>query len=100
MLLRAIPEKEGGGGNAAGNVFSYGWLVRGNFSNYMGRWYLTKSNYMGGWSGSISNSVGIAFAAWKGKKEYYLPKKREVFLKLAKRMHIDPTISRLVMSSD
>ena len=45
-----------------------GWC--GKFSNYMGHWYSTKSNYMGGW----------CFAAWKGKKEYYLPKKREKFL--------------------
>ena len=29
---------------------------------------------MGGW----------CFAAWKGKKEYYLPKKREVLSNLAK----------------
>ena len=39
-------------------------------SNYLGHWCSTKSNYMGGW----------CFAAWKGKKEYYLPKKREVFI--------------------
>ena len=39
-----------------------GWCEK--FSNYM-----TESNYMGGWY----------FDAWKGKKEYYLPKKREVF---------------------
>ena len=45
-----------------------GWY--GKFSNYMGHWCLTKSNYMGGW----------CFAAWKGKKGYYLPKKREKFL--------------------
>ena len=32
----------------------------------MGHWCPTKSNYMGGWY----------FAAWKGKKEHYLPKKR------------------------
>ena len=45
-----------------------GWC--GKFSNYMGHWCLTTSNYMAGW----------CFAAWKGKKEYYLPKKREMYL--------------------
>ena len=50
-----------------------GWC--GKISNYMGHWCPTKSNYMGGWY----------FAAWKGKKEYYLPKKREVLSNLAKR---------------
>ena len=44
-----------------------GWC--GKFSNYMGHWRSTKSNYMGGW----------CFAAWKGKKEYYLPKKERSF---------------------
>ena len=46
-----------------------GWC--GKFSNYMGHWCPTKSNYMGGWY----------FAAWKGKKEYYLPKKERSFIK-------------------
>ena len=41
-----------------------GWC--GKISNYMGHWCPSKSNYMGGWY----------FAAWEGKKEYYLPKKR------------------------
>ena len=51
-----------------------GWC--GKFSNYMGHWCSTKSNYMGGW----------CFAAWKGKKEYYLPnKKRKVLSNLAKK---------------
>ena len=51
-----------------------GWCLK--FSNYMGHCCPTKSNYMGGWY----------FAAWKGKKEYYLPKKkREVLSNLAKR---------------
>ena len=54
----------------------YGWLVR-KFSNYMGNWCPIKSNYMGGWY----------FAAWKGEKEYYLPKKGEVLSNLAKRKH-------------
>ena len=44
-----------------------GWC--GKFSNYMGHWCSTKSNFMGGW----------CFAAWKGKKEYYLPKKERTF---------------------
>ena len=46
-----------------------GWC--GNFLNYMGPWCPAKSNYMGGWY----------FAAWKGKKEYYLPKKERSFIK-------------------
>ena len=46
-----------------------GWC--GKFSNYMGHWCPTKSNYMGGWY----------FAAWKGKNEYYLPKKERSFIK-------------------
>ena len=46
-----------------------GWC--GKISNYMGHWCPTKSNYMGGWY----------FAAWKGKKEYYLPKKERSFIK-------------------
>ena len=51
-----------------------GWC--GKFSNYMGHWCSTKSNYMSGW----------CFAAWKGKKEYYLPKKkREVLSNLARK---------------
>ena len=44
----------------------------------MGRWCLTESYYMVGCSGSNSNSVGIAFAEWKGKKVYYLPKTRDL----------------------
>ena len=55
----------------AGDIFFYGWLVR-KVSNYMGLWCSTKSNYMGGWY----------FAAWKGKKEYYLPKKMEKFYQI------------------
>ena len=43
----------------------------GKISNYMGHWCPTKSNYMGGWY----------FAAWKGKKEYYLPKQERSFIK-------------------
>ena len=50
-----------------------GWC--GKFSNYMGHWCSTKSNYMGGW----------CFAVWKERKEYYLPKKREVLSNLAKK---------------
>ena len=46
-----------------------GWCRK--FSNYMGHWCPTKSNYMGGWY----------FAAWKGKREYYLPKKERSFIK-------------------
>ena len=46
-----------------------GWC--GKIANYMGHWCQTKSNYMGGWY----------FAAWKGKKEYYLPKKERNFIK-------------------
>ena len=80
-MLRAIPEKNtcggGGGGGGGGRqqaiYFSMGgWC--GKFSNYMGHWCPTKSDYMGGWY----------FAAWKGKKDYYLPKKREVLSNLAK----------------
>ena len=41
----------------------------------MGHWCPTKSNYMG----------GRYFAVWKGKKEYYLPKRGEVLSNLAKR---------------
>ena len=37
----------------------------------MGHWCPTKSNYMGGWY----------FPAWKGKKEYNLPKKERSFIK-------------------
>ena len=44
-----------------------GWCLK--FSNYIGHWCPTKSNYMGGWY----------YAAWRGKKEYYLPKRREKF---------------------
>ena len=44
-----------------------GWC--GKFSNYMGHWCSTKSNYMGGW----------CFTGWKGKNEYYLPKKERSF---------------------
>ena len=50
-----------------------GWCLK--FSNIMGHWCPTKFNYMGGWY----------FAAWKGKKEYYLSKQREVLSNLAKR---------------
>ena len=46
-----------------------GWC--GKFANYMGPWSPTKSNYMGCWY----------FAALKGKKEYYLPKKERNFIK-------------------
>ena len=70
--IRAIPEKKylgGEGGRQQGIYFSMGgWC--GKFSNYMGHWCLIKSNYMGGWY----------FAAWKGKKEYYLPKKASFYL--------------------
>ena len=45
-----------------------GWCLK--FSNYKGHWCPTKSNYMGGWY----------FAAWEGKKEYYLPKKERSFI--------------------
>ena len=41
----------------------------------MSHWCRTKANYMGGWY----------FAGWNGKKEYYLPKKREVLSNLVKR---------------
>ena len=50
-----------------------GWW--GKFSDYMGHWCSTNSNYIGGW----------CFAAWKGKKEYYLQTKREVLSNLAKK---------------
>ena len=65
--LRAIPEKKRPGrGRGQAIYFSMGgWCLK--FSNYMGHWCPTKSNYMGGWY----------FAAWRGKKEHYLPKKRE-----------------------
>ena len=63
------------GEETAGDIFFNGWGGWcGKISNYMGHWCPTKSNYMGGWY----------FAAWKGKKEYYLPKK-ESFINLAKR---------------
>ena len=71
LYLRAISEKNTWEGKTAGDIFFYGWMVR-KFSNYMGYWCPTKSNYMGGWY----------FAAWKGKKEYYLPKKREKFYQI------------------
>ena len=82
--LRAIPEKNtwwvrgGGGGKTAGDIFFYGWFG-GKFSNYMGHWCSTKSNYMGGW----------CFAVWKGKKEYYLSKKREKFLSNLAKKHVE-----------
>ena len=50
--------------------FSMGGLC-GKFSNYIGHWCPTKSNYMDGWY----------FAAWRWKKEYYLPKKERSFIK-------------------
>ena len=50
-----------------------GWCLK--FSNFMGHWCPTKSNYMGGWY----------LAVLKGKKEYYLQKKREVLSNLAER---------------
>ena len=63
--VRALPEKKTWRGSRQAIYFSMGgWC--GKFSNYMGHWCPTKSNYMDGWY----------FAAWKGKKEYYLPKKR------------------------
>ena len=76
LSIRAIPEKNtwgwgggGGGGRRQAIYFSMGgWC--GKFSNYMGHWCSTKSNYIG----------GLCFAVWMGKKEYYLPKKREKFL--------------------
>ena len=69
IMLRAIPEKNTWGGRRQAIYFSMvSWC--GKFSNYMGHWCSTKSNYIGGW----------CFAVWKGKKEYYLPKKREVFI--------------------
>ena len=56
-------------GNTAGNIFFYGWLVRKVFK-LMGHWCPTKSNNMGGWY-------------WvEGKKEYYLPKKIEMFYQI------------------
>ena len=68
--IRAIPEKRPGRGRQQETYFSMGvWCEK--FSNYMGHWLLTKSNYMGGWY----------FAAWKGKKEYYLPQKERSFIK-------------------
>ena len=72
-LVRAIPEKKiPGGGGTAGDIFFYGWLVRKD----MGHWCPSKSNYMGVWY----------FAAWKGKKECYLPKKKErSFIKSSKK---------------
>ena len=56
----------------AGDIFFSmgGWCIK--FSNYMGHWCPTKSNYMDGWY----------FAAWKGKKEYYLPQKRDKFYQI------------------
>ena len=73
VLLRAIPEKKylGGGGGERRQAIYFtmdGWC--GKFSNYMGHWCLTNSNYMGSW----------CFPAWKGKKEYYLPKKERSFI--------------------
>ena len=65
-VLRAIPEKKYLGvedGRRCIFLWVIGWC--GKFSNYMGHLCPIKSNYMGGWY----------FAAWKGKKEYYLPKK-------------------------
>ena len=72
LFQKKIPWGGGGGGGGERRqamYFSMGsWC--GKFSNYMGHWCSTKSHYMGGW----------CFAVWKGKKEYYLPKKREKFL--------------------
>ena len=70
-LMRAIPEKNTWEGKTAGDIYisMVGWCEK--FSNYMGHWCPTKSNYMGGWY----------YAAWKGKKEYHLPKKGKSFLK-------------------
>ena len=74
MVFRAIPEKKPERGRRQAIYFSMGgWCLK--FSNYMGHWCPTKSNYMGGWY----------FAVWKGEKEYYLPKKREVLSNLAKK---------------
>ena len=68
VCFNAIPEKNTWGGRRQAIFFSMGgWC--GKFSNYMGHWCSTKSNYMGGW----------CFAAWKGKKEYYLQKKERSF---------------------
>ena len=74
LFQKIIPWGWGWGEEEQGIYFSIGgWCEK--ISNYMGHWCPTKSTYMGGWY----------FAAWKGKKEYYLPKKREVLSKLAKR---------------
>ena len=54
-----------------------GWCLK--FSNYMGHWCPTKSNYMGGWY----------FAAWKGKKEYYLPTKERSFIKSSQKESVE-----------
>ena len=49
------------------------------FSNYVGHWCLTKSNNMGGWY----------FDAWKGKKEYYLPKREKFFIKSSQKKRLE-----------
>ena len=68
--FRTIPEKRPGRGRRQAIYFSMGgWCLK--FSNYMGHWCPSKSNYMGGWY----------FAAWKGQKEHYLPKKERSFIK-------------------
>ena len=68
--IKGYSRKIPGRGRRQAIYFSMGgWC--GKFSNYIGHWCPTKSNYMGGWY----------FAAWKGKKENYLPKKGRSFIK-------------------
>ena len=68
--LGLFQKKRPGRGRRQAIYYSMGgWCLK--FSNYMGHWCPTKSNYMGGWY----------FAAWKGKKKYYLPKKESSFIK-------------------
>ena len=69
-MLRAIPEKKNLGGED-GRRYIFLWVV--GAESFQNIWVIGVhvSNYMGGWN----------FAVWKGKKEYYLPKKERSFIK-------------------
>ena len=82
ILIRAIPEKipgggggggGGGGEETAGDIFLYGWLVGKDFKLY---------------GSLVSDKIklhGWYFAAWKGRKKYYLPKKERSFIKSSRK---------------
>ena len=78
--LRAIPEKIPGGGGGGG-----GGVGGGGRRRYIFLWVVDAGSFQIIWvigvrPNLITWVVGVSLAAWKGKEEYYLPKKERSFI--------------------